>query len=126
MNGECGPISGTSIYDINNSGDMLTGTNTGLCATGVVTGFNFDTGTYTRSWVCAGDPGGLSPSCSASEMSCGDGAAQSSGDANASVTLISKNTSGEDGDASSPRVSPDGRYVVFYSDSTNLVPGDTN
>ncbi len=31
-----------------------------------------------------------------------------------------------DGDASSPRVSPDGRYVVFGSDSTDLVTGDTN
>ncbi len=31
-----------------------------------------------------------------------------------------------DGDASSSRVSPDGRYVVFGSDSTDLVTGDTN
>lgn len=31
-----------------------------------------------------------------------------------------------DGSSSSPSISADGRYVVFQSDATNLVPGDTN
>lgn len=30
------------------------------------------------------------------------------------------------GDSSLPSMSPDGRYVAFISDATNLVPGDTN
>ena len=29
-------------------------------------------------------------------------------------------------ESSGPSLSPDGRYVVFHSDATNLVPGDTN
>jgi len=51
---------------------------------------------------------------------------------------VSISTSGEQGDgnspdpavrgfiASSPQITPDGRYVTFFSSSGNLVPGDTN
>jgi Tol biopolymer transport system component len=41
----------------------------------------------------------------------------------------SVNAAGEPGNGqimSGPRITPDGRYVTFYSDSDNLVPGDTN
>jgi Tol biopolymer transport system component len=31
-----------------------------------------------------------------------------------------------DGDSSGPCISPDGRYVVFFSEATNFVAGDTN
>ena len=31
-----------------------------------------------------------------------------------------------DGDSQGPCISPDGRWVVFFSDATNFVPGDTN
>jgi Tol biopolymer transport system component len=42
--------------------------------------------------------------------------------------LVSKNSSGvlADGDSDYPAVSENGRYVVFESDATNLVDGDTN
>lgn len=44
------------------------------------------------------------------------------------VERVSVSSSGLQGNAPSdrPSVSGDGRYVVFYSDSTNLVSGDTN
>lgn len=43
-------------------------------------------------------------------------------------TLVSVSTSGEQADAScgNAKVSIDGRYVVFVSEATNLVEGDTN
>jgi Tol biopolymer transport system component len=42
--------------------------------------------------------------------------------------LVSLNSSGAQGNGGSyqPSISSDGRYVAFYSDATNLVPGDTN
>ncbi|MDO5648693.1 MAG: hypothetical protein Q4G20_12240, partial [Paracoccus sp. (in: a-proteobacteria)] len=41
---------------------------------------------------------------------------------------VSVSSSGEQGDWSSfmPSISADGRFVTFWSDATNLVPGDTN
>lgn len=36
------------------------------------------------------------------------------------------NNTAPNGEARSPSISGDGRYVAFYSDSTNLVPGDSN
>lgn len=44
------------------------------------------------------------------------------------VDLVSTSTDGTPGDAGSydPRISSDGRFISFYSDATNLVPGDTN
>jgi Tol biopolymer transport system component len=47
---------------------------------------------------------------------------------NGTTELVSVNSSGAPGDASSwyPSISDDGRFVVFYGYSTNLVPGDTN
>jgi Tol biopolymer transport system component len=44
------------------------------------------------------------------------------------TTLVSKNSAGVAGDASSydSTTSADGRYVAFYSGATNLVAGDTN
>lgn len=41
---------------------------------------------------------------------------------------VSVSTDGEQGNHTSryPSITPDGRFVVFQSDSTNLVPGDTN
>jgi Tol biopolymer transport system component len=44
------------------------------------------------------------------------------------TTRVSVDANGVQGDklSSGPQLSADGRYVVFYSDSTNLVPGDTN
>jgi Tol biopolymer transport system component len=44
------------------------------------------------------------------------------------TTLVSKSSSGTEGDAQSvaPSISADGRYVAFYTASTNLVTGDTN
>lgn len=44
------------------------------------------------------------------------------------TTLISRDTAGVEGDDDSTqaRISADGRYVVFASNSTNLVAGDTN
>lgn len=41
------------------------------------------------------------------------------------VSVDSNGTPG-DGDCDHPRISGDGRFVVFESDATNLVPGDTN
>jgi Tol biopolymer transport system component len=42
--------------------------------------------------------------------------------------LVSKNSNSEPSDGLSidPAISADGKYVVFTSDATNLVPGDTN
>jgi len=44
------------------------------------------------------------------------------------TSRVSQSTSGVPGDNSSygQSLSPDGRYVAFTSDATNLVPGDTN
>jgi LPXTG-site transpeptidase (sortase) family protein len=48
------------------------------------------------------------------------------------TTRVSVSSGGEQGDADSgffigtPRISLDGRYAVYASDATNLVPGDTN
>jgi Tol biopolymer transport system component len=44
------------------------------------------------------------------------------------TTLISRSGGGTQGDLDSinPRITPDGRHVVYNSDATNLVPGDTN
>ncbi|MEW6774692.1 MAG: putative Ig domain-containing protein [Bdellovibrionota bacterium] len=41
---------------------------------------------------------------------------------------VSVSSAGDEADASSSTaaISPDGRYVLFYSDATNLVPDDTN
>jgi Tol biopolymer transport system component len=46
----------------------------------------------------------------------------------ATTTLISKNVPGASGDddSAAPALDQDGRFVVFHSDATNLVPGDTN
>ncbi|MBK7642998.1 MAG: PD40 domain-containing protein [Planctomycetes bacterium] len=41
------------------------------------------------------------------------------------ASLSSAGTQG-DGDSLEPEISADGRYVVFFSYATNLVPGDTN
>lgn len=45
-----------------------------------------------------------------------------------STTLISRSSNGEQGNglSASPFVSASGSHVAFYSDATNLVPGDTN
>ena len=43
------------------------------------------------------------------------------------TTLVSGGVSGPgDGSAFDPSVSADGRYVAFYSNATNLVPGGSN
>lgn len=44
------------------------------------------------------------------------------------ITRVSVGSSGEqaNGDSAHTGVSADGRFVVFHSDATNLVPGDTN
>ncbi|MDQ5922491.1 MAG: hypothetical protein QG644_199, partial [Patescibacteria group bacterium] len=43
------------------------------------------------------------------------------------ISLTSNGTQGNDHSIDyGPSISPDGRYVVFYSNSTNLVSGDTN
>jgi Tol biopolymer transport system component len=44
------------------------------------------------------------------------------------VRLVSTDANGHQGDHFSvnPSISADGRYVVFYTQSSNLVPGDTN
>ncbi|MCA9939547.1 MAG: PD40 domain-containing protein [Anaerolineales bacterium] len=46
-----------------------------------------------------------------------------------SFTLVSKNPNGGGGgnaDSGQTRISPDGKYIIFKSDATNLVAGDTN
>jgi hypothetical protein len=47
---------------------------------------------------------------------------------NNSTQWISRGAGGvnSDGSSSRPRISPDGRYVLFQSDAANLVSGDTN
>ena len=44
------------------------------------------------------------------------------------TTRVSVASDGTEGNAisSGPSISADGRYVAFYSDASNLVPGDTN
>jgi Tol biopolymer transport system component len=42
------------------------------------------------------------------------------------VSVDSVGGQAEGGSSTSPGVSPDGRYVAFYSRASNLVPGDTN
>ena len=42
------------------------------------------------------------------------------------TTLVSVGTGVNDGDSDSARVSDDGKFVLFESDATNLVAGDTN
>jgi Tol biopolymer transport system component len=48
--------------------------------------------------------------------------------ANGAVTRVSVDDSGDQSDGGSfrPSLSADGRYVAYYSDASNLVPGDTN
>ncbi|MGA9452258.1 MAG: hypothetical protein WBW41_13045 [Verrucomicrobiia bacterium] len=48
--------------------------------------------------------------------------------ANGTTALVSVNTNGGSGSGASrdPAMTPDGRYVVFVSGATDLVPGDTN
>src|SRR5687768_5157328 len=41
------------------------------------------------------------------------------------ISLSTEGTIG-DGQSGDPSVSDDGRYVAFFSTSSNLVPGDTN
>ena len=47
---------------------------------------------------------------------------------NGIITRISTDTAGSQANGASraPAISPDGQYVVFESDASNLVPGDTN
>lgn len=49
-------------------------------------------------------------------------------DGSLSTVVVSKSTRGRlgNGDSFNPMVSADGRFVVFESNATNLVPGDTN
>jgi len=44
------------------------------------------------------------------------------------ITRISVNSFGQEGDGFSinPSISAEGRFIAFESNSTNLVPGDTN
>ena len=42
------------------------------------------------------------------------------------VSVASDGTQGNDGSSWSTSISSDGRYVAFWSDASNLVPGDTN
>jgi cysteine-rich repeat protein len=71
-NGSCGAKHGTWRYDANNSGDYLTGGSTGLCTTGTVTSFTYNTGPHTWTRTCAGTNSGSNASCNASELWCGD------------------------------------------------------
>lgn len=75
IDGSCGPMgtgAGSTIYDFDNNGDSLTGGSIGLCATGMASGFIYDSVLHTRSWVCEGQYGGANPSCSATELYCGN------------------------------------------------------
>src|SRR4028118_584161 len=42
------------------------------------------------------------------------------------VSVDSAGNQGNDDSSSSPSISPDGRFVAFFSSASNLVPGDTN
>jgi Tol biopolymer transport system component len=44
------------------------------------------------------------------------------------TTRLSVDSAGNQGNSNAgiPSISPDGRFVVFYSDASNIVPGDTN
>jgi len=63
----------TTIYDVNDGGDALTSGSAGLCDTGFLSNFGFNTGTHTWSWICEGN-GMSGVNCSASESYCGDDA----------------------------------------------------
>jgi hypothetical protein len=76
VNGICGSVSGSVIYDFNNMGDSLTGGSSGLCDSGTVQGFVYDSSTQSWSWNCTGSYAGSSMSCQAWEDSCGDGIVQ--------------------------------------------------
>lgn len=43
-----------------------------------------------------------------------------------SITLVSRASEAGNGNSDDPKISRDGRYVVFESEATNLVPNDTN
>ncbi len=43
-----------------------------------------------------------------------------------SLASVSSGGAQANGQCLTPSISPDGRYVAFFSDATNLVPGDTN
>jgi tricorn protease-like protein len=122
IDGACGALYSWNIYDFNNSWDSLSGGTIGLCATGTLTGFTYNTGTHQWSWSCLGQYGGSGASCGAQELYCGDGIGVYTS------TLISQNSSGIIWDSSSSYfdMSSDGRYVAFESFATNLVAGDTN
>jgi cysteine-rich repeat protein len=122
IDGACGALYSWNIYDFNNSWDSLSGGTIGLCATGTLTGFTYNTGTHQWSWSCLGQYGGSGASCGAQELYCGDGVGVYIS------TLISQNSSGIIWDSSSSYfdMSSDGRYVAFESFATNLVAGDTN
>jgi Tol biopolymer transport system component len=47
-------------------------------------------------------------------------------DGNTSRVSVAENGTQGDGMSSDPSISPDGRYVTFWSGATNLVPDDTN
>ena len=44
------------------------------------------------------------------------------------TTLVSVDSAGNqaNSDSDNPSISADGRFVAFYSDASNIVPGDTN
>ena len=57
INGICGNVDGDIIYDFDNAGDSLSGGMSGLCDSGSVAAFAFDTGTHLWSWDCVGSYG---------------------------------------------------------------------
>ena len=50
--GACGAVSGSTIYDFDNSGDSLFATSANLCTSGSVDTFLYATGTHSWSWSC--------------------------------------------------------------------------
>jgi hypothetical protein len=111
----------TSLVSLTDTGAPVDGANTGAisgngrvvvffsAAVGVVTGGSAGGELYARD-TCFGAP--AVPVCTPTTI------------------LVSANNSGVKANTTTqtegPSLSNDGRYVVFFSDATNLVPGDTN
>ena len=125
VNGSCGYISGTNIYDTGSTGGALNSGSNWLCSAGNINGFSWNNTTHTWSWSCNGTWGWSNMSCSATSLYCGDGANDWSW--LNQIILIDKNRvlgATGNGSAGYARISDNGKYVVFDSSSNNLVSGD--
>lgn len=87
VNGVCGSVDETVIYDFDNNGNALTATSPWLCADGNVSLFLYNAQTHTRSRQCVGLQGWDTAFCGAQELRCGDNVVNGAEECDGSATL---------------------------------------